>query len=142
MMNLKVLLVDDNKDFLNIIGRLFRIKEPSSHLTTLNDTQDIFDKLTINELNSFDVIISDYKMNPINGVELCKILKKKDVKTPFILISSQDLMVIHKNICDYLVEAFILKNPNIELFYEELLLAIPNSVSKFYEKEKKPSIVS
>ncbi|KKK40574.1 hypothetical protein LCGC14_3043430, partial [marine sediment metagenome] len=50
------------------------------------------------ELNNYDVIISDYRMDAIDGVLINKFLKSKSIITLFILISSFDYAEIKKHI--------------------------------------------
>ncbi|OLS18861.1 MAG: hypothetical protein HeimC3_47990 [Candidatus Heimdallarchaeota archaeon LC_3] len=78
------------------------------------------------ELNNYDVIISDYRMDAIDGVLINKFLKSKSIITLFILISSFDYAEIKKhysiNICDYFVQK--------KIFIEEFCQDIEQCISK------------
>lgn len=81
-MSAKVLLVDDEKEFLDVLGermklRGMEVKTTSSALTAL----DVLEK------ESFDVIILDLMMPEMDGLEALKRIKKNRPELQVILLT-------------------------------------------------------
>jgi len=78
----RILLVDDNLD--GLIARK-AILEEIGHTTTL--AADPKDALALLAQHSFDLVITDYRMPGMTGVELLGKVRELDAKVPIILIS-------------------------------------------------------
>jgi two-component system cell cycle sensor histidine kinase/response regulator CckA len=78
-----ILIVDDNKDTLTAMGKM------ATHLGYRALTsQDGWSALSIiNKGNSVDLVITDYQMPGMNGLELAGMLKQRDPPLPVILVS-------------------------------------------------------
>lgn len=77
-----ILLVDDNK--MGLAARRHVLEELGYRTTTVssaNTAVELFAK------NSFDLVITDYKMPDLSGIELIQKLRKEKVSVPIILIS-------------------------------------------------------
>ncbi|MHA1637663.1 MAG: response regulator [Candidatus Thorarchaeota archaeon] len=85
-MVVRVLHVDDDKAFLDVSRKI---------LTTLdNDLQvisvaDVSQALKVLETEEIDVIISDFQMNPTDGLEFLKMLRSSGNNIPFILLTGR-----------------------------------------------------
>ena len=120
--NLKLLVVEDNKDF-----REFLKAELSENYTVISSTNGLDAILKVQEFNP-DIIISDYSMPEMNGYEFCKKIKN-DLNTshiPFIMLTA------HTSDKDQLMsfnagaDAFITKPFNMEI----LLLRIEKLIEQ------------
>ncbi|MBF0320302.1 MAG: sigma-54-dependent Fis family transcriptional regulator [Nitrospirae bacterium] len=80
----KILIVDDEIDMLKLLGMIIRDKTPYGVTTTNNPLEAI--ELVKNE--TFDLIISDFKMPGINGLALIDSIKKIDQDIPVIIITA------------------------------------------------------
>lgn len=110
----KILIVDD----LEMIRSMIKVSLVSAgyvNVTTANDGQQAYDKIL--ESNDtgvpFHLVLSDWNMPKLNGIELLKRLKEKaNVKMPkFIMITSESekkaiIEAISSGATDYVVKPF------------------------------------
>ncbi|MCU0600364.1 MAG: ATP-binding protein, partial [Desulfobacterales bacterium] len=80
---LKVMVVDDSKDSLNIMKKLLNSFGCESFLLqNPMGVEEIFSN------NAFDLVITDWKMPEINGIELARRLRKLKPEIPIILLTA------------------------------------------------------
>jgi len=84
-MAIRILLIDDEEALLEI-AKIFLEQEQGFEVETSLSAQDALDKL---KRDRFDVIISDYQMPGMNGIELLKKLKSAGDTTPYILFTGR-----------------------------------------------------
>jgi CheY-like chemotaxis protein len=77
-----ILLVDDNPD--GIIARCSVLKELGYQVVTAGCGSDA---LRSAEEHNFDLVITDYRMSPVNGLELITNLRERGYSNPIILLS-------------------------------------------------------
>jgi CheY-like chemotaxis protein len=78
----RILLVDDNK--LGLIARRSVLEDLGYRITTAGEGQEAFERMT---REKFDLIITDYKMPRMNGLELIRKAREHAAGVPIILIS-------------------------------------------------------
>ncbi len=79
---IKVLLVDDEKGFLNVLSN--RLSKRSIYSTkAFSGTEAI----QILRKNDFDVVVLDLKMEDMDGIEVLKIMKKMAPELPVIILT-------------------------------------------------------
>jgi CheY-like chemotaxis protein len=78
----RILLVDDNK--LGLIARKAVLEELGYKITTAMEGQEAFERFSRED---FDLVITDYKMPKMNGLELIAKIREGEVDVPIILIS-------------------------------------------------------
>jgi len=83
---IRVLHVDDEKAQLSFTKFFLESLDNKLAVESVSDPQDA---LILASTKKYDVIISDYKMNKINGIQLAEIIKEKQ-DTPFILYTGHD----------------------------------------------------
>jgi CheY-like chemotaxis protein len=85
MFNQSVLLVEDDKEILRIfkyiLQRLFH-----SVYTATNGLE----ALTVMKDTKIDIVITDYNMPKMNGLELTKKIKKEFPKIPVVMVSAEE----------------------------------------------------
>lgn len=83
----RVLIVDDYRTMLRIIGNLLR-QLGFEHIEEATDGQMALDTL---KANSFDLILSDWNMEPMSGLELLKQVRSTEnlKHIPFIMITAE-----------------------------------------------------
>lgn len=81
-MSEKVLIVDDEKDFLDIIAE--RIRARGMDVSTATSAADA---LNMVEEESFDVVIMDFMMPALDGFEALKLMKAKQPEVQIILLT-------------------------------------------------------
>lgn len=77
-----ILLVDDNRD--GVMARRSVLEELGYRVVTAGCGSDAL--CSVAETN-FDLVITDYRMAPINGLELIAGLRKNDYRNPIILLT-------------------------------------------------------
>ncbi len=78
----RILLVDDNK--LGLIARKSVLEEQGYRITTATEGQEGFERFN---RDKFDLIITDYKMPKMNGLQLIAKIRESAKELPIILIS-------------------------------------------------------
>jgi two-component system, OmpR family, copper resistance phosphate regulon response regulator CusR len=106
---LRILLIEDEIKTVNSLKQ--GLEELYWTVEVANNGED---GLKIASSQSFDVIVSDILMPGITGLELCKILRSKDLKTPIMLISAlsqtdDKIAGLEAGADDYLAKPFELK---------------------------------
>ncbi len=81
-MTTKVLLVDDEKDFLDVLGERMKIR--GMDVSTAASAKDA---LKITEKQSFDAIVLDLMMPEMDGLELLQTIKAKNPELQVILLT-------------------------------------------------------
>lgn len=79
---MRILLADDNK--LGLLARKSVLEELGYHITTATEGQEA---LELFQRGAFDLVITDYKMPKLNGLELIKRIRAIAADVPIILIS-------------------------------------------------------
>ena len=77
-----ILLVDDNRD--GVMARRSVLEELGYRVVTACCGSDALRSV---EESTFDLVITDYRMSPIDGLELIAKLRKKDFHSPIILLT-------------------------------------------------------
>ena len=81
----KILIVDDEPEVLKSLSMTLKLaKQFVSDITTCEDPVKALDLI---KANDFDLVISDFRMPNVSGVELLTEVKKKDPRTGRILIT-------------------------------------------------------
>jgi DNA-binding NtrC family response regulator len=81
----KILIVDDEMDVLNSLNLTLKsAKEFNSEITTVSDAESALASM-LNE--EFDLVLADFKMPGMNGIDLLTEVKQKHPKTARILIT-------------------------------------------------------
>ena len=104
MDKIKVLLVDDEKDFLEIIG--LRLESWGYKVDTAESRREAFDCLS-KEIP--DVLILDYKLGRDNGIEVLKEIRKSNTELPVIMLTAYPQEQINRQAQTLGVSAFIPK---------------------------------
>jgi DNA-binding NtrC family response regulator len=102
----KILLIDDDEGLVHFLGRFFQRKgyEVSACLSGGAALEKI-------EKESFDLILLDYKMPDLNGIDILIKIKKSQVKTPVIIMTAYGttelaIEAMKRGAYDYLVKPF------------------------------------
>lgn len=80
----KILLVDDNLEFLQLLASIVKTHFQVYEATGVQEAIKVLKSVTV------DAICSDFNMRDGTGLDLLKILRQHDVKTPFMLMSAND----------------------------------------------------
>jgi CheY-like chemotaxis protein len=144
---IRVLYVEDSEHDIIMFHHALKKSDISFEINDVSRAEKALEILSTNA-NSFDVIVSDYKLPGITGLELIRELIKKNVKLPSVLITgagNENLVVeaLKSGVTDYLVK------DNQKAYLELLPLVITEAVKRYgdrvlrikVEKEKEKLIV-
>jgi len=121
---IKILCVDDEPNVLNALKRLF-LDEPYTILTAASGQEG----LEIIEKENVQIIISDYRMPGMNGVDFLKEARKKWPDTVRIVLSGYaDTAAIVSAINEGQIYKFVPKPWNDE----ELKVTISNAIERYH----------
>ncbi|MEN8244698.1 MAG: response regulator [Thermodesulfobacteriota bacterium] len=81
-MSEKVLLVDDEKDFLEAMSERMRARD--MEVTTASSAKEALEKI---EQETFDAIVLDFQMPEMDGMEALKSIKAKRPESQIILLT-------------------------------------------------------
>jgi CheY-like chemotaxis protein len=79
-----ILYVDDNADSCEVISFLLNIADNKYDVTTAESADKA---LNLIKVQNFDLYILDYRLPEIDGIELCRLIRKIDTVTPIIFYS-------------------------------------------------------
>ena len=105
--NMNILIVDDYKTMLRIIRNLLKQLGFDNVDEALDGTQAL-DRMKDKE---YDMIISDWNMEPMTGIELLKTIRGGGNKIPFIMITAESktenvLAARQAGVNNYIVKPF------------------------------------
>ena len=105
---IKVLLVDDNKDFSTLVQVFLRRHEPQ-HFAVVWKAEGEAAQTAVGTEGPFDVILMDYFLPGRNGLEITRALRDKGVDVPIIFLTvNKDfdlaLEVLKLGVADYLLK--------------------------------------
>ena len=107
--NMKVLIVDDYKTMLRIIGNLLR-QIGFQSIDEATDGKAALDKINAGK---YDLIISDWNMEPMSGLDLLRnVRQKQEYKDiPFIMITAESktenvIAAKEAGVSNYIVKPF------------------------------------
>ena len=105
-MKSKLLLVDDNENFIQLLK--IALQDENYEVDTADNG---LSAISIMESTSYDWLISDIRMEELDGIELAKKVKKKYPRTKIILMTAYK---VPERIEELEVEGFLEKPVHVE----------------------------
>ncbi len=107
--SMKVLIVDDYKTMLRIIRNLLK----QIDVQNVDEASDGAEALAKLQSSSFDLVISDWNMAPMTGLELLQHVRKDPrlMKLPFIMVTAESkteniIAAKQAGVSNYIVKPF------------------------------------
>jgi DNA-binding NtrC family response regulator len=133
--NLLIFVVEDNKIYNKLVVN-FLEKSGYTNVKSFNNGEDCLRNLKLKP----EVVIQDYLLEGLNGIEVLKRAKKYYPETEFIFLSGQDSMEVAVNTMRYGAYDYIVKNEmtldrvvdKIEKIMKAKKLARSNKRIKFF----------
>ncbi|MFW9997913.1 MAG: response regulator, partial [Candidatus Odinarchaeota archaeon] len=131
--SISVLHVDDEEDFLELT-RVF-MKEVSTESTSeaisiaidsIASSEEIMERI---KKNNYDVIISDYEMPSLNGLQLLELVRKES-DIPFIILTGRGREEVAIKALNLGANYYIRKSQDPRVLYQELLVVL-TSLAKY-----------
>jgi len=108
-MNMKVLIVDDYKTMLRILRNLLR----QLNFVNIEEATDGSMALDVLRQDTFGLVISDWNMEPMTGIELLREVRTDDTlkSLPFIMITAESksenvIAAKEAGVSNYIVKPF------------------------------------
>ena len=117
-----ILLVEDEEDLLRLIQKYFEknglyVGAYTSPLLALEEFMKNTDD------NGYDLVISDFRMPGMNGIELATLIRKMNKDIPIILMTAYDTIDVDPLILEFLnIEYIITKPIKLRTFIEKIKL--------------------
>lgn len=84
---IRVLVVDEDSDVLDVTELFLERASDAIDVETETDPADAVDRI---DTESFDCVVSDYRMPGLDGLELYEAIGGEDSEMPFFLLSATD----------------------------------------------------
>jgi len=121
---IRVLHVDDDDDFL-IISKRFLERQGSFQIETVSSVKEALQKI---RQKKYDVIVSDYQMPEVNGLDFLKELRAEENHVPFILFTGEGREKIAMEALNFGADRYFNKNRNPKILYGELVHSLRKAV--------------
>tara|TARA_B100000768_G_scaffold167690_1_gene171980 strand:+ start:127 stop:777 length:651 start_codon:yes stop_codon:yes gene_type:complete len=118
----KVIIIDDHKLFTNGLSSILE----SIGLKVVSTFESAKKAIIYLQKNEIDIIFSDINMPEMDGLELCRKLKKTKVKTKIIILSMYEDANIIKEAFDSGANAYLSKNTDKEDIIKAILKSFDN----------------
>ena len=101
----RVLMVDDNTEHINLCAEY--LPKDEFRLEPAVTGQEALEKLN----DGYDIIVLDYALPDMNGIELLRKIKPLGLRIPIIMVSAYDdpdlsFDALKAGACDYIVKTF------------------------------------
>jgi DNA-binding response OmpR family regulator len=105
----KVLVIEDDKSIADLLE--IHLKDLNCEVTTILDGEEGLKSATS---NPFDLIVLDLMLPKVNGLEICKEVRKKDIYTPILMLTSKSeemdkVLGLEVGADDYLTKPFSIR---------------------------------
>ena len=113
----RILLVDDNPAILSLLIRYLSQLQPNYQLEICHSGVEA---LSLDQIHPFDLVISDYIMDHLDGLQLARHLKQRQPDVKFILMSGDDKTVMAQKATEAGLSGFISKPFTLETIQEAM----------------------
>lgn len=132
----RILAVDDNEDNLSILKEMLK---PTG--VQIESVISGVECLEITEKNKYDVILMDYMMPEMDGLEvLKKLMEREDFKTPVVALTANAVAETEKMLLSSGFSAYLTKPFTLSDLYRMLAEQIPSSRMKKMQPIEKQAI--
>jgi DNA-binding response OmpR family regulator len=105
----KVLVIEDDKSIADLLE--IHLKDLSCDVTTIHDGSEGLETATS---ESFDLIVLDLMLPKVNGLDICKEVRKRDIYTPILMLTSKSeeldkVLGLEVGADDYLTKPFSIR---------------------------------
>ncbi len=124
---MKVLFVDDDKLLLTQT-QIFL--QRSEHGFEVDTARDVGEALKLMKETGYDAIISDYKMEEQDGLDLLKAIRKNNEDLPFIMFTGKGDETVAQNALNFGADRYIRKRGDARSQYDKLAEALVEEIEK------------
>ncbi len=138
--NKNVLIVDDTPSWQIIISKL--LKNFNINITVANSGEEAIDLICM-KYQHFDMVLMDWKMPKLDGIETAKIIKEKcqsNITPTIIMISAYSAVDIFQKAKEIGIDVFLKKPINPSLLYNIIVGIFGEDIAKLSCNLEKPSL--
>ncbi len=132
MMN--ILFADDEDDLIDLFRRYLERSDQDFHVTGVTSGEEGLKEL---EKGDYDVIISDYKMEPMDGLDFLEELRERGNDTPYILFTGRGREEIAMEALNLGADRYVRKGGDPEKQFEFLIEAILQEIKHYSTEDEK-----
>ncbi len=136
---MKILFVDDDKGLLDQAEYVLEKENENFDVIPVESSEEALDYL---EGNDVDIIVSDYKMPGMDGLELLETLRDKEYDIPFIIFTGKGREEIAMKALNLGADRYFRKGGDPIAQYEVLARAVEQETLHSKAKEKQVELVS
>lgn len=125
---MKVLYIDDEPDILEQAEIFLEKADDSLDVKTCRSGQKALD--LIKEAEDFEVIVSDYKMTGLDGLDLLERIREKNDEIPFLFLSGKVDRELKNKALNSGADEFIQKKGSPRKMYKK----VSDTISEIVEK--------
>ena len=128
---IKVLHIDDDTHFLEITEQFLLKANPNWTINSIDDPTKILSTITRDDILQFDIIVSDYQMPAINGLDLYTKIREEGINIPFIICTGKGREDIAIKALNIGIDYYLQKTFDIKSLYQELSHYITRAVKRY-----------
>ncbi|MCP4538630.1 MAG: response regulator [Chloroflexi bacterium] len=125
---LRILLVEDSEHDVMAFRRAFTRNQVTSEITHYMRAEDVIDQLRT-DTASFDLVVTDYKLPGMTGLDLCRELLARQVPIPLVLLTGAGTEHLAVEALKTGVDEYMVKDPD-QGYLDLLPLVLPDVVQK------------
>ncbi|MBF0099901.1 MAG: response regulator [Desulfobacterales bacterium] len=139
---LRVLVLDDSPDHLMISEKI--LKSFEYEVETFSSAQEVLDRLDINQLmqHPFDLLILDWKMPEMDGIELTKSIREIGIKLPILMLTAFGSELDIAEAEQMGIDAIIYKPINPSTLFDAIMDVFGKTTDRTTKIEKKSVHIS
>ena len=129
---LRILLVEDNEHDWLAFRRAFQKSQILSEIRRCVRAEEALRRLDT-DASSFDLVVTDYKLPGMSGLELCQALLEREVPLPLVLLTGAGTEHLAVEALKAGVDDYLIKDPD-QGYLELLPLVLPEVVRKYGDR--------
>jgi len=122
----RMLLIDDDRDFVELAVKFLR-EGCIESIDAVNSGKDALARLDANE---YDVIMCDYRMPEMDGIELLKEVRSRGIRAPFVMMTGKGMDDAVIEALDAGADFHVEKSGDMRAQFAELSVVIRNLASR------------
>ncbi len=133
---LRILLVEDSEYDWLAFRRAFKKSQVASQITRCVRAEEALERLGDDALAGpevFDLVVADYKLPGMTGLELCRELLKSEVPLPLVLLTGAGTEHLAVEALKAGVDDYMIKDPD-QGYLNLLPLVLPDVVQKYEDR--------
>ncbi|MCG3217582.1 MAG: PAS domain S-box protein [Candidatus Heimdallarchaeota archaeon] len=123
----EILLIDDEEGILDISKTYLENQDPTFICTTISNPQKAFNEIIS---NSFDIVVTDYKMPELDGLQLLEKIRSSGYEIPVIIFTGQGREEVAMKALNLGADYYLMKTGHSKNLYAELAHIIRKTLSQ------------